>query len=440
MHPQKNPLSNAREQAYKSLLKINREGAFSNLEIRQTLSRLPFSAEDTHLYTLLIYGVLQNQLFLDYCLNQLIKEPKRVDFKTREILRIAAYQILKLDRIPDYAAVSEAVSLCGKVNRRAKGFVNGVLRNLIRNKTRLSDISSDAFSNEKEMIATRFSIPLPIVHYYFETYGRETAPAILGQMNAQAPLSVRVNTLKLSREDLAAKLRAAGLTVDVGQLSLDCLYLRGLSASELVQSHWFKDGWLTIQDQGAMLIAELLDPQPGERILDMCAAPGGKTTHLAQLMSNAGKIVARDIYPSRLQLIREGAKRLGISNIKTELWDGTQPPKAGAVFDKILLDAPCSGYGVIRRKPEIRYRGTKEDRRAIRQTQHTLLTNGLDLLRLGGTLVYATCTIDPEENAHQIARVLRERPDVVIDEKTERLTSPLTDGCDGFYMIRLIKK
>jgi 16S rRNA (cytosine967-C5)-methyltransferase len=440
MHPLKNPSNSAREQAYKSLLKINREGAFSNLEIRQTLSRLSFNAEDAHLYTLLIYGVLQSQMFLDYCLNQLIKEPEGVDFKTREILRIAAYQILKLDRIPDYAAVSEAVLLCGKVNRRAKGFVNGVLRNLIRNKTRLSDISNDSFGNEKEALATRYSIPLPIVHYYFETYGKGTAPAILGQMNTQAPLSVRVNTLKSSRENLAVEFRAEGLTVEFGQLSSDCLYLKGISAGELVKSHWFKDGWLTIQDQGAMLIAELLNPQPGERVLDMCAAPGGKTTHLAQLMSDAGEIVARDIYPSRLQLIADAAKRLGIANIKTELWDGTQPTKAKAVFDKILLDAPCSGYGVIRRKPEIRYRGTKEDRRAIRQTQYTLLNNGLDLLRSGGQLVYATCTVDPEENSRQIARVVRERSDVTVEENTERMTSPLTDGCDGFYMIRLIKQ
>ncbi|EFV02173.1 ribosomal RNA small subunit methyltransferase B [Pseudoramibacter alactolyticus ATCC 23263] len=440
MHPKKNSSNNAREQAYKSLLKIDREGAFSNLEIRQTLSRLSFNAEDANLYTLLVYGVLQNQIFLDYCLDQLIKEPKRVDFETREILRIAAYQILKLDRIPDYAAVSEAVLLCGKVNRRAKGFVNGVLRNLIRNKTRLFDISNGSFRNEKEVLATRFSIPLPVVHYYFEAYGKEAAPAILAQMNVPAPLSVRVNTLKLSREDLAAKLQAEGLAVEVGQLSSDCLYLKGISASELVQSCWFKDGWLTIQDQGAMLIAELLDPRPGERILDMCAAPGGKTTHLAQLMSDAGEIIARDIYPSRLQLIEDAAKRLGISNIKTELWDGIQPPKEEAAFDKILLDAPCSGYGVIRRKPEIRYRGTKEDRRAIRQTQRTLLNNGLDLLRSDGKLVYATCTIDPEENNRQIARVVRERSDVIAEAETERMTSPLTDGCDGFYMIRLIKR
>ncbi|MDD2414481.1 MAG: 16S rRNA (cytosine(967)-C(5))-methyltransferase RsmB [Eubacteriaceae bacterium] len=432
---------NIREQAVNTLLKINREGAYSNLEVRQVLSRNLFSEEDKRLFLNLVYGTWQNQIFLDDRLNRLIKNAQKPEPIVREICRISLYQILFLDRVPDYAIVNEAVTLCKRQCRRASGFVNGVLRSALRQKAALQQVDTADFDNEKEAMAVRYSIPVPIIYQYFTVFGKEKAPEILKKMNETPPFFIRINTLKTDRESLAVALKQQGVPTRKGSLSQDALQLVSVNAfhGQIQRSSLYRQGAFTIQDQGAMLIADWLDPQPGEQVLDMCAAPGGKTTHLAQLMKNQGRIIARDIYDSRLKLIEQTADRMGVTIIETEKRDGTEAiPDEHNRYDKILLDVPCSGTGIIRRKPELRVMRDKKERRKLRDSQRQMLHCGLKALKSGGTLVYSTCTVDPDENERLVATVCQNYPEV--SSVRSQYTHPLMDGCDCFFMCQIKKK
>lgn len=434
---------NPREQAVETLLRVNREGAYSNLEIRKVLSRHLFTPADERLYLNIVYGTLQNRLYLDDVLKGYTQNGRKIDPDVLEILRSALYQLAFLDRIPPYAVVDEAVNLCGRRQPRAKGFVNGVLRAYLRRPVKPADFDFNSYDNEKEALSLRYSIPLWIVHKYFEVYGREEAPEILSCLNDTPPLFIRVNTLKMDRQALTDALAGEGVETQPGTLSPDCLrvidprqFAHGIAGSLL-----YKAGAFTVQDQGAMAVAERLAPRPGESVLDMCAAPGGKTTHLAQLMENRGIIIARDVYANRLELVEAAASRLGAIIIQTECGDGTADiPADHNRYGRILLDAPCSGLGIIRRKPEIRYLGDKTSRKAIRQIQWALLRRAWDYLKPGGTLVYATCTVDPDENERQVQSLLKERENAVLDAQGYTYTSPMDDGCDGFFMCGIHKK
>ncbi|SDX78457.1 16S rRNA (cytosine(967)-C(5))-methyltransferase RsmB [Eubacterium barkeri] len=429
--------------AVDSLQHILREGAFSNLETREALSRVSLSGEDKGLYITLVYGTLQNQMYLDYLLCQVLDKPlKRLDGSVRIILEVAAYQIFFLDRIPDYAIVDEAVTLTGKKVPKARGFVNGVLRNILRQKAALADFHLEDWPNEKEGLSIRYSIPQWIVHKYFEVFGEEKAMTILPKMNDTPPFTLRTNTLKITREALMTELSALGMVPEAGTLYPEAIHLLGTAGmgSDINKERLFSSGFYTIQDQGAMGLSHLLDPQPGEQILDMCAAPGGKTTHIAQLMENQGEIIARDIHAHRLALIDGAARRLGISCIKTEKADGTRlNPIDIKVFDRILLDAPCTGTGIIRRKPEIRHRGDKKERKAIRQIQGVMLDHAATMLKDGGVLVYSTCSVNPDENEHQIEMFLSNHPEMQMEPGTMGYTDLTMDGCDSFFHCKMTK-
>lgn len=430
-----------REEAFKSLKHIEREGAYSNLEIRRVLSRVFMSEKDAHLYTALVYGVLQNALYLDNRIALFVKQNQKIDADVRIILRMAVYQMLFMNRVPDYAIISEAVALTKKYDKRAKGFVNGVLRNMQRSRNKLKAWDDAAFDNEKAALSVRYSVPLPIVYQYYETYGKKMAPVVLSHVNDTPPLSVRVNTLVMTREALMQAFEKMGIVCAAGKMSPVAIHLSKTSVAELVGTSLYQQGAFTIQDQGAMCISERLAPQPGETVLDLCAAPGGKTTHLAQLMQNRGKIIACDLHESRVKLIEKTAERMGITIIKVKTRDGTADwPEAEGQFDRVLLDAPCSGTGIIRRKPEIRYRLDKDMRRAIRKTQKKLLTQAASCLKPGGTLVYSTCSVDPLEDSGQVREFCKTHPDMQMDTNSERVTGLPGDGCDGFYMVKLIKK
>ena len=431
---------NPRVEAIKTLKEIDFGGAFSNLSTREVLSKIPFTNEDRGLYLNLVYGCLQNKIYLDYIIGKVATKPlAKLDKLVLESLRVAVYQIYFLDRIPDYAAVDQSVSFVAKENPKAKGFVNGVLRNILRKKDELGCIQ--AMDNEKEVLSLKYSVPLWLVHKYFEAYGGEEGTKIIESMNQTPPLTLRVNTLKNTASDLFDHLEKEGFAPKKGKLSKDAILLGETAGfgGELTKSIGYKKGWFTIQDQGAMTMVEALDPKAGEKVLDMCAAPGGKTTHIAQLMDNQGEIVARDIYTSRLNLIEDTAKRLGVTNIITQAVDGCiLDPTEVETYDKILLDAPCSGTGIIRRKPEIRYTGDKKTRKAIRQIQKKLLENGVAMLKKGGTLVYSTCAVDSEENEKMIQWICKEHPE--LEMESQGYTNPLIDGSDCFFHCVLKKK
>lgn len=439
---------NIRQQALETLLRINYNGAYSNLEIKQSLKKNPLKDEDRRLFLNIVYGCLQNQMYLDYIIKQQSSRPmNKLHKEVSEILRIAIYQIYFLDKIPNYAIVNESVNLAAEIQPQAKGFINGVLRNIMRKIDKDgNDFKFENWDNEKEALSIRYSVPLWIVHKYYETYGTKDAESIIPMLNEKPPFTIRCNTLKTSMEDLIADLKKLGVETVSGTQSPNALHLANLGVFEnnIEDTSLYKKGHFNIQDQAALLAVERLDPKPGQRVLDMCAAPGGKTTYLSQLMNNEGEIIGRDVFIKRLNLVNQGMKRLGCTNIKLEDQDGCEFLKTDeSSFDKILLDVPCTGLGVIRRKPEIKYHSTKEGRKELVKIQTTLLENAVKYLKPGGELLYSTCTVNKDENENQIKKIVIKYPELAIipDENGNdyTYTSPLMDGCDGFFMC-LLKK
>ena len=431
-------MNDVRLTAVKSLLRINRKGTYSNLEIQRVLARSVLNRADRGLYVTLVYGTLQNQMRLDWMINRFAKNIRRVDFTTREILRVSLFQIFYLDRVPDFAVVDCANRLASILKPKAKAFINALLRNVLRHPEK-TDLS--ILDDPDEAFRLTYSIPKEILTLYESCYGKMRGREVLEKINTVPPLSLRVNILKTTREDLMNDLIADGFQVKMGRLSKSALLIssRGAAEKGIEQIKGFKEGLFTIQDEGAMLISESLGAKPGERVLDMCAAPGGKTTHLAECMNNEGEIVACDIYDSRLKLIQNTAKRLGHHIIQTQKVDGTSPDfdKMGQ-FDRILIDAPCSGYGVIRRKPEIKYQSFDTRVSGLIDAQKTMLINGLSMLKKGGSLVYATCTVNPQENENVVLETADQFGNIFTVKKMD-YTSPLLDDMDCFF-ICLIKK
>ena len=441
-------MKNIRKIALETLLKIDYDGAYSNLEIKRTLQCLVIKDEDRRLYLNIVYGCLQNQIYLDYLIKQQSSRPvNKLHKEVSEILRIAIYQLYFLDKIPNYAIVNESVNLAAELQPQAKGFINGVLRNIMRKiESDGKEFKFENWGNEKEALSIRYSVPLWIVHKYYEVFGVEKAEAIIPLLNEKPPFTVRCNTLKTSQDQLIKDFQGAGVDVIPGTLSPNAIHLTnlGIFESNIENFHLYRDGHFLIQDQAAMLTVERLNPKPGDRVLDMCAAPGGKTTYLSQMIKNQGQIIGRDVYASRLELIKQSMQRLGCTNISLEDQDGCDFSQADeASFDKILLDAPCTGLGVIRRKPEIKYHSTKEGRKALVKMQAILLENAVRYLKPGGELLYSTCTVNKDENENQIKKLLVKfsRLQIIPDNKGNdyTYTSPLIDGCDSFFMC-LLKK
>ncbi|MGL4606852.1 MAG: 16S rRNA (cytosine(967)-C(5))-methyltransferase RsmB [Eubacteriaceae bacterium] len=439
---------NTRELALKTLMKIDYEGAYSNLETKQTLTKNYLKNDDQRLYLNIVYGCLQNRLFLDYLIIQQSATPiKKINKEVLEILRMSIYQIYFLDKIPDYAIVNEGVKLTIQVLPKAKGFVNGVLRNVMRKiEAQGKSFNFEKWNNEKEALSIRYSVPLWIVYKYYETFGKEKAEKIIPTLNEKPPFTIRCNPLKTTTDELMLALENLGAEPVRGKLSKNAIHLNhvGVFNHRIEESELYKKGYFSMQDQGGMLTVETLNPLPKECILDMCAAPGGKTTYISQLMNNEGEVVGRDIFDQRLKLMENGNKRLGCENVCLEKQDGLISHKKDKErFDKILLDAPCTGLGVLRRKPEIRYMNAKEDRKALVKIQRQLLDTAFEALKQGGELVYSTCTVNQDENEHQIENFLKKYPEMTIIEndmkEKYRVTSPLDDGCDAFFFVHLKK-
>lgn len=437
---------NIRKQALETLLRVNYEGAYSNLEIKQVLRNHLLKDEDRRLYLNLVYGCLQNQTYLDYIIKQQSNRPvNKLHKEVSEILRIAIYQIYFLDKIPNYAIVNESVNLAQEIQPQAKGFINGVIRNIIRKTEKDGkEFKFENWDNEKEALAIRYSVPLFIVHKYYEIFGVKDAEAIIPMLNDKPPFTVRCNTIKTTVDQLIENMEKLGVEAIRGKYSPNAIQLAnlGIFESDIENNSLYQEGQFLIQDQAAMMTVERLDPKPGQRVLDMCAAPGGKTTYLSQLMNNEGKIIGRDVFSHRLKLIKQQLKRLGCTNIILEDQDGTEFINADqATFDKILLDAPCTGLGVIRRKPEIKFHSSKEGRKALVKIQEALLENAARYLKPGGELLYSTCTVNKDENENQIKKIIIKYPElrIVPDENGNdyTYTSPLMDGCDSFFMCLL---
>jgi len=424
------PAATAREAALEILTRVEQDRSYSNLLLGRSLERLSLSRPDAALATELVYGTIQRKNTLDHYLARFTaKGLARLEPWVLSLLRMSLYQLLYLERVPAHAAVSEAVNIAKRRGHAGiAGMVNAVLRSLIRQKAQLVP---EAALTPVQRIALAESHPEWLVRRYVARYGEAAACAILAANNEPPHASIRVNRLKAAPEQLAASLAASGMTVRASALPVPGLVVE--SGGNLAASEEFKSGAFSIQDESSMLVAEALAPAPGMRVLDCCAAPGGKSAHLAEKMANRGEVISCDIHPHKEALIADQAKRLGLAIVKTVVADARRlgelyPPES---FDRILLDAPCSGLGVIRRKPELKWTKREEEIAELASLQEELLEAVHGLLKPGGVLVYSTCTTEPEENSAQAAAFLSRHPEFRQEPFPEELARRLAAAPDA---------
>ena len=420
-------LDNARHIAASALKKVASDGAYSNIVLNNMLSDAELSKEDKALCTTIFYGTLDRLVTIDYYLKKLIKTPlKKVKPYTLAVMRSAVFQIKYLDKIPNSAAVNEAVSL---VKRSKEGFnasfVNGVLRNLLRTETPLPNGKS---IND---ISVRYSCPAHIVSMLIDDYGDDFTASFLESCLEPPPIYIRVNTLKTTTEKLILELSEKGVATKTTKEE-NALIISGCSVEGLDE---YKNGLFFVQDLSCQLTVKSLEIESGSRVLDMCAAPGGKS-FTAAMYAKDGEVLSFDLYKQRVELIKSGAERLGIKNILASVGDATVFDNNIGSFDRIICDVPCSGIGVIRRKPDIKYNKAASFEE-LGEIQRRILENADRYLKVGGKLLYSTCTLNKKENRGNVDWFLsRHKNYSLCFEKTY---CPQTDGSDGFYAAVLYK-
>lgn len=395
---------NERKLAVKLLTAITYQKAFLNDELR----KLDGMETPVRAYVQrVVRGVIENQLYLDAFIQSesRIRLAKMRD-KDLNILRLALYEMLFMDSIPRYATVNEAIRLMKRSNAQLVRYANGLLRNFSSHLETLKERFDGDLSP-----SVRYSHPQWLVDLYEREYGADVLEEILTANNAQPGLSLRVNTLKATRGDVLSQLTEAGFVVEPSLFSPDGILHHGQDGSDLFAHPLFKGGVITVQDQSSMLVAPILDPKPGQAVLDMCSAPGGKTGHIAQLMANQGTLEARDVSYEKLYRVRENLDRLGVTCAHLEVADArVHDPSLDDGFDRVLLDAPCSGLGIIRRKPDIRWQRQAEDLKELASIQAEMLENASKYVKIGGVVVYSTCTMASIENEGVIEAFLELHP------------------------------
>ena len=433
-------MGTARNVALDALVACEKQGAWSDGYLKKAIKAAELDGRDAALATRLCFGVLQNRMLLDFYLSQLCTTRlEKLEAPIRNLLRLGAYQILYLDRVPDHAAVSETVSLARKKakNPRAAGLVNGVLRSLVRQKDSLLEPPDPA---------TRYSHPKWLADEFARRLGVEEAEALLEADNGEPPTCAQVNTLKTTAEALAAALKSQGVEAEPHPWLPDCLLLRHTGSLEGLEE--FQQGHFYIQDAAARLAVLAAGPRPGWKVLDACAAPGGKSFAAAVAMGDRGEVVSCDIHPHKEKLIRAGAARLGLTCIRTEVLDGKAYKEEFLnSFDLVIADVPCSGLGIIRKKPDIRYKdpGPLEN---LPRVQRAILDNTARYVKPGGVLLYATCTLLERENEDVVRGFLDRHADFTLEEfqvpgpfagtDMGMLTCwPHRHGTDGFFFAKL---
>ena len=467
-----------REAAFKALLAIERDGSYSNLELSKMLASDELSNKG--FIREIVYGVTENKIYLDYILDKFIKKgAAKTKLQALIILRMGVYQILFMNSVPNYAAVNESVALARRFARGTDGFINGVLRNFIRNMDSASEID---VKGQLEYLSIRYSCQLKLVEELVSMLGFEHAKMLLEHAGHRPPLSIRVNIAKISVKELADRLRANGFETEGSKLSDRVLLVKG---GALTEANEYKEGLFSIQSEESCAIADFADAKSTELVIDLCAAPGGKAAAMAEQMLKpststepltktepgkqpststepltetepgkqpststepltktepgiaSGKVIALELYEHRAALIEATARRLGLENIEVRCQDAVeQIDELVGKADLVLADVPCSGLGVIRRKPEMKYRD-EFDFDELVEIQKSILETGSSYLKPGGRLIYSTCTINPRENELMVKDFL-ERHEEFISEKEVKL-SPFDNGYDGFYMNKLKK-
>ena len=443
------PVSSARVEALRILCRVEEDRAFADLALEAALERAKLPARDRALTTEIVYGTLRWQRRLDWILAPHSRRRlDRLDPWVRNLLRLTAYQLQFLSKVPAYAAVNDAVALA---KRRAHGevapFLNAVLRSLTRSGGSLPPPPED----RAEDIATRLSFPSWLAHRWAQRFGLDEAERLMTALDERPEVTIRANLLKCTRAQLAQRLSEE----EEVACSATIFAPEGLALEEpgpAFRFKAFKEGWFTVQDEASILVGHLLGPKPGETVADVCAAPGTKATHLAALMRNSGTVAAMDPHAARLKLVSQAAARLGVTIV--ECHGGSAEalaPKFKDRFDRVLVDAPCSNLGVVRRHPDVKWRRTEADLPRLAERQRAILDAAASMCRAGGTLVFATCSLEPEENEEIVLPFLEAHPQWRLDPPPEAefpipfeppgvlRCLPHKHGTDGFTAFRLTR-
>lgn len=417
-------MKNAREIAVRGLIEVFDCGGYSNLVLDQWMKKAGLPPQERAFCAALFYGVAERCITLDWVLGRYSRQPvEKLTPAVRAILRLAIYQLLYMPSVPDRAAVDEAVKLTRVLKVASAGsFVNGVLRHFLRDEKAVR-LPRDP----RKALAVRYSVPDALIALWQDAYGEEKTLSILEGCGGPPPLFARVNTTRITADALISRLAAEGVTAEMAELP-DALRLTDTGDITALPS--FAEGLFHIQDLSSQRCAAALGARPGDRVLDVCSAPGGKSFTAAEGMDGKGTLLAMDLSPSRLNLVAEGAARLGLSCIEIRANDATQYHAELGQFDRVLCDVVCSGYGVIRRKPEIRYK-LPETVAALPETQYQILSVSARYLAAGGRLVYSTCTLNPAENEQVVGRFLAGHPAFSLVDKTTCFPAP--QGGDGFF-------
>ena len=411
-------MASARETAMRVIYDVEFNGAYSNMALKKAIPA-GMERRDRAMTASLVYGVIDKKLTLDYVISKFSKlKIKKLSKYILIILRMGIYQIMFMDKIPVSAAVNESVKLARRYGHGASaGYVNGVLRSV-------SKESVEYPTDKTEFLSVRYSFPESMCKRWIDDFGYEFTEEMMKAFEKPPELCLRPNILKITADELVEKLGG---------------YARGgiavmRAGFDVASDDMYKNGFYTVQDAAAYSAVKTLAPQAGETVIDMCAAPGGKATAMAEMMNNKGKILAFDIHEHKIDLIRKNAERLGITIIEAKLRDGREfDASYSERADKVLCDAPCSGLGIIRRKPEIKYGYDADNDLPV--TQLKLLENAARYLRKGGEMVYSTCTVEKRENEEVTDGFLRDNPN--FEKLYEKTFYPHTDGTDGFYVCKM---
>lgn len=440
-----------RKAALEILLRVEKEGSYSNLLLNARLNEEHYGGQDAAFLTTLVYGVLENLICIDFFISHFAKRSaSKMQPKILNILRIGAYQLIFLDKVPASAAVAESVKLAKSCGASfASGFVNAVLREISRNLDILP--YPDKATDLKRYLHVRYSCPHWLLDKWINEYGIDNAEGVLKGLEERPKAVLRVNTIKTNSDNLKNLLERDGIPTEAPEFPKDALIASRLP--DLRHNKAFQDGLFTVQNTASQICCAAACAKPGDTVIDMCAAPGGKSFTLAFIMQNRGIILSLELYEKRLALIKEGAKRLDIDIIKTAQNDASKHNEKLPAADIVLCDVPCSGLGVIGRKPEIRYKDPREFDE-LPNLQYCILCEGASHVKSGGTLVYSTCTLSRAENGEVAKHFLSEHPefsaasldatpflkDCAGGVKTGVTLFPHITGSDGFYICVMKKQ
>ena len=434
----------SRELAYKILKNALSGATYSNIAIDNALKKNELSDADAGLLTAIVMGVTERRLTLDYIIDKLSSRPEEVESDTRILLQMGIYQVTYLDRIPEYAAVNETVGLAP---RRSRGFVNAVMREYLRRKQKgsLNELFPDESSDPVGYLSVFYSFPVDMCERFLDIYGLDRTKRIFDIFNRPPRLTLRINTLKISRDGYAALLDEKGIKYTLSDRLENAILLENISFGALPG---FDEGYFFVQDEASQICVEALGAEPDMLMIDACSCPGSKSFGSAIKMENKGRVLSFDLHDSKLKLIDKSAARLGIDVITASVHDGRvcEESLIGQA-DRVLCDVPCSGLGVIAKKPEIRYKSLSDFSR-LPEIQLAILENSSQYVKTGGILVYSTCTVLPEENRENVVRFLASHPEFspvdfrvgdVLSEGGMLSLSPDLHGTDGFFVAKFIK-